>query len=205
MKLLPAIFMKTKEGGKRGVTCKVSGARKKAEVRSQESEAANAKVLGANILTPDFCLPSPDSLATWNAIIPNSPSPLARRFFTHRQQQREHSLLPEIQQRIQSKFVEAVRSAFNLEVDPPALDSPPNLEMGDISLAGCLALAKQLRQAPRKIAEQLVPLVSGLEGVERVSVAGAGYLNFHLDRAHTAARLFDLRNSPERAAVTGKG
>ena len=56
-------------------------------------------------------------------------------------------MLPEIQQRIQSKFVEAVRAAFNLEVAPPALDSPPNLEMGDISLAGCFELAKQLRQA----------------------------------------------------------
>jgi arginyl-tRNA synthetase len=91
--------------------------------------------------------------------------------------------------------VEAVRAKFNLEVDTPALDSPPNLEMGDISLAGCFELAKKLRQAPRKIAEQLVPLVSNLEGVERVTVAGAGYLNFHLHRGQTAARLFALRES----------
>ncbi len=102
-------------------------------------------------------------------------------------------MLPEIQQRIQSKFVEAVRAKFKLEVGSPALDSPPNLEMGDISLAGCFELAKPLRQAPRKIAEQLVPLVSGVEGVERVTVAGAGYLNFHLHRGQTAARLFALR------------
>jgi arginyl-tRNA synthetase len=94
--------------------------------------------------------------------------------------------------------VEAVRAAFNLDVAPPALDSPPNLEMGDISLAGCFELAKQLRRPPRKIAEQLVPLVSALEGVERVSVAGAGYLNFHLDRAKTAARLFSLREQEGR-------
>jgi arginyl-tRNA synthetase len=104
-------------------------------------------------------------------------------------------LLLEIQQKIQSKFVEAVRAAFNLEVSPPALDAPPNLEMGDISLAGCFELAKQLHKAPRKIAEQLVPLVSTLEGVERVTVAGAGYLNFHLDRAQSAARLFALREA----------
>ena len=110
-------------------------------------------------------------------------------------------MLLEIQQRIQSKFVEAVRAAFNLEVAPPALDSPPNLEMGDISLAGCFELAKQLRQAPRKIAQQLVPLVSTLDGVERVTVAGAGYLNFHLDRAQTAARLFALRSSPGGGAA----
>jgi arginyl-tRNA synthetase len=114
-------------------------------------------------------------------------------------------LLLEIQQRIQSKFVEAVRAAFNLEVAPPALDAPPNLEMGDISLAGCFELAKQLRQAPRKIAERLVPLVSTLEGVERVTVAGAGYLNFHLHRAQTAARLFAQRCSPDAITNGGRG
>jgi arginyl-tRNA synthetase len=114
-------------------------------------------------------------------------------------------LLPEIQQRIQQKFVEAVREAFDVEVSLPALDSPPNLEMGDISLAGCFELAKRVRQAPRKIAEKLVPLVSGLDGVERVTVAGAGYLNFHLDRAQTAARLFALRTFPGAAANGERG
>lgn len=81
-------------------------------------------------------------------------------------------MLPEIQRRIQARFAEAVREIFHLEVEPPPLDTPPNLEMGDISLAACFELAKKLRQAPRKIAEQLVPLVSTLEGVERVTVAG---------------------------------
>ncbi len=112
-------------------------------------------------------------------------------------------MLLDIQQRIQSKFVEAVRAAFNLDVTPPALDSPPNLEMGDISVAGCFDLARQLRRPPRKIAEQLVPLVSALEGVERVTVAGAGYLNFHLDRAQTAARLFALRTAASGGQTAG--
>ena len=111
----------------------------------------------------------------------------------------------EIQQRIQSKFVEAVRAAFNLDVAPPALDSPPNLEMGDLSLAACFELAKQLRRPPRKIAEQLVPLVSALEGVERVTVAGGGYLNFHLHRAQAANRLFLLRSSPTATTSTACG
>jgi arginyl-tRNA synthetase len=114
-------------------------------------------------------------------------------------------LLLEIQQKIQAKFVEAVHAAFNLEVAPPALDSPPNLEMGDVSVAGCFELAKKLRQAPRKIAEQLVPLVSTLDGVERVTVAGAGYLNFHLHRGQAAARLFTLRNAPEAATRSARG
>jgi arginyl-tRNA synthetase len=101
--------------------------------------------------------------------------------------------------------VEAVQAVFHLEVAPPALDSPPNLEMGDISLAACFELAKKLRQAPRKIAEQLVPACSGVEGVEGVSVAGAGYLNFHLDRARTAARLAELRTAGAAARPAAGG
>jgi arginyl-tRNA synthetase len=114
-------------------------------------------------------------------------------------------LISEIQDKIQAAFVEAVRRLFQLEVQPPALDSPPNLEMGDISLAACFELAKQLRQPPRKIAEQLVPQLSALQGVERVTVAGAGYLNFHLHRAQTAARLFDRRSSLPSPPATARG
>ena len=112
----------------------------------------------------------------------------------------------EIQQRIQRRFVALVREVFNLEVQLPALDSPPSLEMGDLSLAACFEMAKQLRQAPRKIAETLAARFLPLDGVERVSTAGAGYLNFHLDRAKAAARLFTLRTSGQgtQAAPEGK-
>ena len=112
----------------------------------------------------------------------------------------------EIQQRIQQRFVELVREVFNLEVELPALDSPPSFEMGDLSLAACFELAKKLRQPPRKIAETLAARFLPLEGVERVSTAGAGYLNFHLDRGQAAARLFTLRTSGlgSQAALQGK-
>jgi arginyl-tRNA synthetase len=101
----------------------------------------------------------------------------------------------EIQQRIKQRFVALVRETFNLELEPPMLDSPPSPEMGDLSLAACFELAKQLRQPPRKIAQTLAERFLPVEGVERVGIAGAGYLNFHLDRAETAAALFARRAS----------
>ena len=102
----------------------------------------------------------------------------------------------EIQQKIREKFVRAVEQVFGLTVSEPALGFPPSVEMGEISITACFELAKQLRQAPRKIAEQLAPRLLPLPGVERVSIAGAGYLNFHLDRAQIASALFKLRASP---------
>jgi len=101
----------------------------------------------------------------------------------------------EVQQRIQQRFVALVREIFDLDVEPPLLDSPPSAEMGDLSLAACFELAKRLRQPPRKIAQALAVRFLPLDGVDDVSAAGAGYLNFRLDRARAAAALFARRAS----------
>jgi len=111
----------------------------------------------------------------------------------------------EIQQRIQQRFVNLVREVFNLDLEPPVLVSPPSLEMGDLSLAACFELAKRLRLPPRKIAETLAARFLPVDGVERVSTAGAGYLNFHLDRALAAARLFALRAPGQPSSPAGAG
>src|SRR5437016_4905812 len=75
--------------------------------------------------------------------------------------------------------------------------------MGELSITSCFELAKQLRQPPRKIAEQLAARLLPIEGVERVSIAGAGYINFHLDRASLAANLFRLRTRSGRESGIG--
>jgi len=111
----------------------------------------------------------------------------------------------DIQQRIQQRFGALVREVFNLDVELPALDSPPSLEMGDLSLAACFELAKRLRQPPRKIAQTLAERFLPVDGVERVSTAGAGYLNFHLDRAQAAAGLFTRRTSGQPSVPSREG
>ena len=109
----------------------------------------------------------------------------------------------DIQQMIRARFVEAVDEAFGIKTSEPVLSFPPNVEMGELSVVSCFELAKQLRQPPRKIAEQLAPRLLPLEGVDRVSIAGAGYLNFHLDRARFAAELYQLRSFPPQPAAAG--
>ncbi len=106
----------------------------------------------------------------------------------------------ELQKRIRERFVQAAQEAFGVKIDEPTLSFPPKVEMGELSVVSCFELAKQLRQPPRKIAEQLAPRLLPLEGVERVSIAGAGYLNFHLQRPSFAATLCHLRSSPPQPA-----
>jgi arginyl-tRNA synthetase len=111
----------------------------------------------------------------------------------------------DIQQRIQQRFVTLVREVYDLDFAPPALDSPPSFEMGDLSLAACFELAKRLRLPPRQIAQTLAARFLPMPGVERISTAGAGYLNFHLDRAQAAAGLFTLRTSGQPSLPSRQG
>jgi len=59
------------------------------------------------------------------------------------------------------------------------LESPPDPKMGDRSCTIALALAKQLKRAPRQIAEEIRDAIK-TDGsiIERIEIAGAGYLNF---------------------------
>ncbi len=99
-----------------------------------------------------------------------------------------------IQEAIGRKYIEVVRELFGLTVEPPALDTPPQPELGDVSLAAAFELAKKLRQPPRRIAEHLAQKMLPIDGVERAGVAGGGYVNFYLERGPVALRLYRLRH-----------
>jgi arginyl-tRNA synthetase len=55
--------------------------------------------------------------------------------------------------------------------------------MGEIATPVCFELAKRLRRAPRQIAQEIAAQLAPIDGVERVEVAGAGYVNLYFSRA----------------------
>jgi len=63
------------------------------------------------------------------------------------------------------------------------LDRPPKIEMGEAASPVCFELAKRLKKAPRMIAQEIANALPKIEGIARVEVAGAGYLNAYFDRA----------------------
>jgi len=63
------------------------------------------------------------------------------------------------------------------------LERPPKLEMGEAASPVCFELAKRLKKAPRQIAQEIASSLPKIEGIGRVEVAGAGYLNAFFDRA----------------------
>jgi len=69
-------------------------------------------------------------------------------------------------------------------VDAPVVtERPPRIEMGEVASPVCFDLAKRLKRAPRQIAQEIANQIGKIEGVERLEVAGGGYLNAYLDRA----------------------
>src|SRR5580700_11270195 len=55
--------------------------------------------------------------------------------------------------------------------------------MGEAASPVCFELAKRLKKAPRQIAQEIANSLPKIEGIGRVEVAGAGYLNAFIDRA----------------------
>ena len=61
--------------------------------------------------------------------------------------------------------------------------------MGEFATPVCFELAKKLRRAPRQLAQEIAAALTPPQGFARIEAAGAGYLNFYIDRAAAAVQL----------------
>jgi arginyl-tRNA synthetase len=75
-----------------------------------------------------------------------------------------------------------IRDKYGVEVNV-VLERPPKIEMGEAASPVCFELAKRLKKAPRMIAQEIAVGLGKVEGISRIEVAGAGYLNAFFDRA----------------------
>jgi arginyl-tRNA synthetase len=76
---------------------------------------------------------------------------------------------------------------YGVELERIVIEQPPKVEFGEYALPLAFELAKRLRKAPRKIAEEIVAGTGPIDGFEKIEVAGAGYINARVDRAALAA------------------
>jgi arginyl-tRNA synthetase len=91
-----------------------------------------------------------------------------------------------------------VRYGVDLSV---AIEQPRQSDFGEIAVPAAFQLAKQLRQAPKRIAAELVAEIGPIPGVAAIEIAGNGYINIRLDRGAYAAAL--LRGEAETAPAAG--
>src|SRR5205807_500439 len=103
-----------------------------------------------------------------------------------------HILEKRLQQAFQSHI--AVRYGVQTQV---AMEQPKQAEFGELAVPVAFQLAKQLRQPPRKIAEELIAEIGPIDGIAKLEVAGGGYINVRFDRAVYGTGLLDDRAGVE--------
>jgi arginyl-tRNA synthetase len=89
------------------------------------------------------------------------------------------------------------------------VEVPPRTELGDLAFPVAFELAKQLKAAtgqkqnPREIATRLAESLRDIDGIARVDIAGAGYLNIYFDRATYLLKSY-REDTPTESATGGK-
>ncbi|HWZ98787.1 MAG TPA: arginine--tRNA ligase [Candidatus Dormibacteraeota bacterium] len=101
---------------------------------------------------------------------------------------------------IQAKYGEALGSV----VPNIVLERPPKIEMGEAASPVAFELAKRLKKAPRMIAQEIAAGLGTVEGIARVEVAGAGYLNAYFDRGAFWKVVIEPTDSKSQTAAAAK-
>jgi len=103
--------------------------------------------------------------------------------------------LIELQNQLKAAIRTAATELFEITLEQLVSEVPPRTELGDLAFPIAFELARNIKQqtgekrAPRGIAEALQPALEKVNGVGRVEVAGAGYLNIFFDRPRLIAQL----------------
>ena len=91
-----------------------------------------------------------------------------------------------LERRLAQHIRDFLRRTYKVELERIVIEQPPNVQFGEYALPLAFELAKKLRKAPRKIAEEVVAGIGVIEGFEKFEVAGAGYINARVNRAALA-------------------
>ena len=87
-----------------------------------------------------------------------------------------------VDDRIRKALRHHIHERYKTDV-PVVTERPPKLAMGEVASPVCFELAKRLKKPPRALAQEIANSLKLPKGVERVEVAGGGYLNLFIDRA----------------------
>jgi arginyl-tRNA synthetase len=74
-----------------------------------------------------------------------------------------------------------IKTGKNIEIK---LERPAEISFGDWSCNIAMLLAKAEKKNPRELAEKIIAKIKKAEMVEKIEVAGAGFINFYLKREY---------------------
>jgi arginyl-tRNA synthetase len=108
-----------------------------------------------------------------------------------------------LERRLVDHLREFLRRTYDLDIANIVVEQPPKIEFGEYALPIAFELARKLRKAPRKIAEEIVAGMGAVPGFEKFEVAGGGYINVRVSRAELATAVINDQ-SPVAEVPPGK-
>lgn len=107
----------------------------------------------------------------------------------------------ETKQNIRSALSKALEGV-GLSSDETVIEHPADIEHGDYATSVALAKAKEAGMNPRALAEKIVAALGEIPGVEKIDIAGPGFINFTVSTALLAEEVEHARMS-EKWGATG--
>jgi len=84
-------------------------------------------------------------------------------------------------QRLKASIVKALKTTdIVVSSEKVSIEHPSDLKNGDYATGIALQLAKQTGKKSRELAEEIAKNLGEVEGIEKIEVAGAGFINFYL-------------------------
>jgi len=101
--------------------------------------------------------------------------------------------------KIKSQLNQLIQNALeraNITTEEVVVSDATKPEFGDYQYNGVMRLAKRLKRNPREIATELVPHIDTTTLIDRVEVAGPGFINIWLDNAWLAQQTNGIVDDP---------
>ena len=97
------------------------------------------------------------------------------------------------------KIVFSVLESFGIDAEVFSIEHPADFSMGDYATNAAMLYAKELNLSPKELAEKIVSEISKKrnlteEGIEKIEVAGPGFINFYLSKDFFGAKISEILN-----------
>ncbi len=91
------------------------------------------------------------------------------------------------------KIIEASLRKLGVDTIPPIeFEVPPQESMGDLATPVAMSLTKILKKPPRKIAEEIAASVKDEPVLEKIDIAGPGFVNFTFSKTYLYSEIKQL-------------
>jgi len=88
----------------------------------------------------------------------------------------------EFKNNLKKQIHELLDSEYPLESIKLEINYTPQMKLGDLALPFPFQLAKSMHRSPREIAADIAPKLTALEGINKVDIAGKGFINLYINR-----------------------